>query len=143
MAEAFRALGLSVPSGSTETEQLELLLDETNRRIVALYGPTEITGKQLTSAGRQQEQTGTAWSVSLGFNREGGEKFAALTQSLAGTGRVLGIVLDGRSISEATVGRNSRRRASPAGRPASPATSRPMRPVIWRFSCGADPFPCR
>jgi preprotein translocase subunit SecD len=104
MAEAFRALGLSVPSGSTETEQLELLLDETNRRIVALYGPTEITGKQLTSAGRQQEQTGTAWSVSLGFNREGGEKFAALTQSIAGTGRVLGIVLDGRSISEATVG---------------------------------------
>ena len=104
IAAAFRTLGLSVPPGSTEIEQLELLLDETNRRIVALYGPTEITGKQLTSAGRQQEQTGTAWSVSLGFNREGGEKFAAITQSLAGTGRVLGIVLDGRSISEATVG---------------------------------------
>jgi preprotein translocase subunit SecD len=42
--------------------------------------------------------------VTLGFDRAGGEKFAGLTQSIAGTGRVLGIVLDGRSISEATVG---------------------------------------
>jgi len=42
--------------------------------------------------------------VTLNFNREGAEKFAELTKSIAGTGRVLGIVLDGRSISEATVG---------------------------------------
>jgi len=42
--------------------------------------------------------------VTLAFNREGGEKFATLTQSIAGTGRLLGIVLDGRSISEASVG---------------------------------------
>ena len=42
--------------------------------------------------------------MTLNFTREGGEKFARLTQGIAGTGRVLGIVLDGRSISEATVG---------------------------------------
>ena len=55
-------------------------------------------------AGRQQQQAGNAWDVTLSFNREGGEQFARLTQSIAGTGRLLGIVLDGRSISEATVG---------------------------------------
>ncbi|MEY3963684.1 MAG: Protein translocase subunit SecD [Cyanobacteriota bacterium] len=42
--------------------------------------------------------------MTLSFSREGGEAFARLTQSIAGSGRLLGIVLDGRSISEATVG---------------------------------------
>ncbi len=103
LAKALTSLGIQVPAGSSEVDQLELLLRETNRRILALYGPPLITGKDLTSAGRQQQATGTGWEVTLGFNREGGEKFAALTQSIAGTNRVLGIVLDGRSISEATV----------------------------------------
>ena len=103
-AAAFKALGLTLPAGSSEVEQLQSLSDEVNRRIVALYEPAALTGKDLTSAGRSQDQTGLSWEVSLGFNREGGEKFAALTQKIAGTGRLLGIVLDGRSISEATVG---------------------------------------
>jgi preprotein translocase subunit SecD len=104
LSKALTSLGLQVPAGSTEVDQIELLLRETNRRILGLYGPPLITGKDLTSAGRQQQATGTGWDVTLGFNREGGEKFASLTQSIAGTGRVLGIVLDGRSISEASVG---------------------------------------
>ena len=103
-AAAFRALGLAIPPNSTEDEQLEALRVETNRRILALYEPAALTGKDLTNAGRSQDPTGLAWEVTLGFNREGGERFAALTQSIAGTGRLLGIVLDGRSISEATVG---------------------------------------
>ena len=102
--KAFEALGLQSPAGSGEEEQLELLAAEANRRILALYGPTQLTGRDLTSAGRQQRSTGNSWEVLLNFSREGGEKFANLTQSIAGTGRVLGIVLDGRSISEATVG---------------------------------------
>ncbi len=104
LAKALTSLGIKVPAGADEVDQLERLLQETNRRILALYGPPLITGKDLTSAGRQQQATGTGWEVTLGFNREGGEKFAALTQSIAGTNRVLGIVLDGRSISEASVG---------------------------------------
>ena len=103
-ASAFQALGIPVPAGSGEAEQLEALRVEVNRRIMALYEPATLTGKDLTTAGRSQDRTGLAWEVNLGFNREGGEKFAALTQKLAGTGRLLGIVLDGRSISEATVG---------------------------------------
>ncbi|MFM7312903.1 MAG: protein translocase subunit SecD [Cyanobium sp.] len=104
LARSLRELGLTVPTGSSESDQIELLLKETNRRVVALFGPTQLTGKDLTGAGRQQHSTGNSWDVILSFNREGGEKFATLTQSIAGTGRLLGIVLDGRSISEATVG---------------------------------------
>jgi preprotein translocase subunit SecD len=103
-AEALGALGVKLPAGSGEIEQLEALADEVNRRVLALYGPTLFTGKELQTAGRQQQQRGSGWEVTLNFTREGGEQFARLTQSIAGTGRVLGIVLDGRSISEATVG---------------------------------------
>ena len=104
LAQALDQLGLQVPPGSSETEQLELLLAEVNRRIVDLYEPAQLTGKDLTSAGRQQQQTGSGWDVTLAFNSEGGRKFAELTQGIAGSGRLLGIVLDGRSISEASVG---------------------------------------
>jgi preprotein translocase subunit SecD len=104
LAEALQELGVTVPAGSSEARQLELLLDAVNQRVVALYEPARLTGKDLTSAGRQQQQNGSAWEVTLSFNREGGEQFAALTQSIAGSGRLLGIVLDGRSISEASVG---------------------------------------
>jgi preprotein translocase subunit SecD len=104
LAQALSQLGVTVPPGSTEAEQLELLLNTVNGKIVALYGPPLLTGKDLTSAGRQQQQTGNGWDVTLAFNSEGGKRFAELTQSIAGTGRLLGIVLDGRSISEASVG---------------------------------------
>jgi preprotein translocase subunit SecD len=104
LAKALEQLGISVPPGSSETEQLELLLNTVNRKIVALYEPAPLTGKDLTSAGRQQQQSGTGWDVTLAFNSEGGKRFAELTKGIAGTGRLLGIVLDGRSISEATVG---------------------------------------
>jgi preprotein translocase subunit SecD len=104
LAKALTGLGIAIPAGSSETDQLELLLAEANKRLVRLYGPTELTGKDLVTAGRQQQPNSPSWEVTLNFNREGGEKFASLTQSIAGTGRVLGIVLDGRSISEATVG---------------------------------------
>ena len=93
-----------MPAGADEAEQLTLLLETVNRRIVDLYEPAALTGKDLTTAGRQQQQSGSGWEVTLSFTRPGGEAFARLTQSIAGTPRLLGIVLDGRSISEASVG---------------------------------------
>jgi len=104
LAQALQQLGVTVPAGADEAEQLRLLLDAANQRIVALYEPAALTGKDLTTAGRQQQQSGSGWEVTLSFSREGGEAFARLTQSIAGSGRLLGIVLDGRSISEASVG---------------------------------------
>ncbi len=103
LANAQKELGL-VNVAETELEQLEQILKKTNEKIVNLFEESELSGKDLLSAGRQQEQNISGWEVTLSFNKSGGEKFAELTKSLAGTGRLLGIVLDGRSISEATVG---------------------------------------
>lgn len=96
--------GLSLPAGATETEQLQALLVETERRISPLFEEPAFTGSNLVDAGRQQQQGSSSWEVTLRFDREGGEKFAELTKSIAGTDRLLGISLDGRSISEASVG---------------------------------------
>ena len=87
-----------------DRDQLEADLQRINIDIVAQFEPAGLSGKDLVTAGRQQQQTGTGWDVTLGFTKDGGDKFASLTQSIAGTGRLLGIVLDGRSISEARVG---------------------------------------
>lgn len=87
-----------------DREQVQADLQRINADIVALYEPASLSGKDLVTAGRQQQQSGPGWDVTLSFNKEGGDKFAQLTQSIAGTGRLLGIVLDGRSISEASVG---------------------------------------
>ena len=104
LASSLQQLGIAVPPGSSETEQLELLLAAVNSKVVALFEPATLTGRDLTGAGRQQQQSGSGWDVTLSFNSDGGRKFAELTKGIAGTGRLLGIVLDGRSISEATVG---------------------------------------
>ena len=87
-----------------DREQLEADLQRINIDIVSQFEPAGLSGKDLVTAGRQQQQTGSGWDVTLSFTKEGGDKFASLTQSIAGSGRLLGIVLDGRSISEASVG---------------------------------------
>ncbi len=102
IALAQKAIGIESNFGSDE-EQLEQLIDKARFRIGELFEPAAFTGN-LIKAGSRQEQNGSGWEVTLTFNSEGGEKFADLTQSIAGTNRLLGIVLDGRSISEATVG---------------------------------------
>jgi preprotein translocase subunit SecD len=101
---------LSSPAQEADAErerdllQVEKDLERLNADILELFEPAQLTGKDLVGAGKQPQQTGTSWDVTLNFTREGGERFAALTKSIAGTGRLLGIVLDGRSISEASVG---------------------------------------
>ncbi len=97
------ALNLSDIKG-TEKEQLEQINKKINQQIVSLYEPSTLTGKDLITAGRRQEQNLSSWEVTLTFNQEGGEKFAQLTRSIAGSDRLLGIILDGESISEASVG---------------------------------------
>ena len=74
-----------------------------NTKIANLFIKTELSGKDLISAGRRQEQVNDNWEVLLTFNNKGGEKFADITKSIAGTNKLLAIVLDGESISEASV----------------------------------------
>ena len=104
LTELLQQQGIEGPANATEEEQLEALLVETERRITPLFGEPELTGSDLVDAGRQQQQGSQSWEVTLRFSQAGGEKFADLTKSIAGTNRLLGIMLDGRSISEASVG---------------------------------------
>ena len=104
LTDLLKQQGIEVPANASEEEQLEALLIETERRITPLFGEPELTGSDLVDAGRQQQQGSQSWEVTLRFSQAGGGKFADLTKSIAGTNRLLGIMLDGRSISEASVG---------------------------------------
>ncbi len=103
LESAQKALDIRIGEG-TEIEQLEKILEKVNQEIVARFQPAYLTGKDLITAGRQQQQNVAGWEVTLSFNQDGADKFAELTKSIAGTNQLLGIVLDGRSISEASVG---------------------------------------
>ena len=88
-----------------DSYQFSLLRDEIRKEIAALFETTKLTGKYLTNAGRRQDQNTNNWEVTLSFNNEGGELFADLTKSISGTSRLLAIVIDGISYSEASVGK--------------------------------------
>ena len=98
------SLGVGQIASSNEDEQIELIRGKINNEIVNLFEPSFLTGSELVSAGRRQEQNLSSWEVTLAFNKDGGDKFARLTKSIAGSDRLLGIILDGESISEASVG---------------------------------------
>jgi len=86
-------------------EQFFLLRNKIGAEIALLFEPTSLTGKYLTNAGRRQDQNTNNWEVTLSFNSQGGEIFADITKNIAGTSRLLGIVIDGISYSEASVGK--------------------------------------
>ena len=88
-----------------DSDQFNLLRNKINTEIAGFFEPTDLTGKYLTNAGRRQDQNTNNWEVTLNFNSVGGEKFADITKSLAGTSRLLGIIIDGISYSEASVGK--------------------------------------
>ena len=98
-----KELGL-ISNSTDKIIQINQIEKEINKNLASLFEPSLLTGKDLVTAGRRQEQNLDSWEVTLNFNKEGGEKFANLTQSIAGTSRLLAIILDGESISEASVG---------------------------------------
>ena len=104
LKDLLKTLDIKSSAEASELDQLKAILLDTNRRIVSLFEPPAFTGTHLIDAGRQQQPNSQAWEVTLRFDRVGGDEFAALTKSIAGTNRLLGIMLDGRSISEASVG---------------------------------------
>ena len=104
LAEAQKLFGLD-GEATSETDKLQQLLEKVNEEIVQQFEPAGLTGKDLVTAGRQPLQNNpNSWEVTLSFNSDGAEAFAELTKSIAGTDRLLGIVLDGQAISEASVG---------------------------------------
>ena len=74
-------------------------------QLLTMLEPASLTGKQLVTAGRQPLQNNpNSWEVTLNFDGEGAEAFADLTKSIAGTDRLLAIILDDQLISAASVG---------------------------------------
>jgi len=93
---------------SSKSNELFAKLTDTkkyiNNQITDLFIKTDLTGKYLVNAAIRPEQTNNNWEVLLTFNSDGGDKFANITKSIAGTDKLLAIILDGESISEASVG---------------------------------------
>lgn len=101
--DSLRRSGAS-PENSDRLEELLKAKEESNKALLALFEPMGLTGKNLTDARPSPNQSGTAWEVALRFDEEGGQKFAELTQAVAGTGRSLGVFLDNDLISAPVVG---------------------------------------
>jgi preprotein translocase subunit SecD len=80
-------------------------LQNNNQAISELFESTKppLTGKYLKDAYGEPTQ-GDNWNVAIRFDQKGGELFADLTKTLAGTGRGIGIFLDNELISSPTVG---------------------------------------
>ncbi|MDZ8055225.1 MAG: protein translocase subunit SecD [Aulosira sp. ZfuVER01] len=80
-------------------------LQKNNQAIAELFESTNppLIGKYLQNAYGEPTQ-GNNWNVAIRFNQQGGQLFAELTKSLAGTGRGIGIFLDNELISSPSVG---------------------------------------
>ncbi len=104
-AQAQQALELERKKGDrTQIDKLDADLARANQELVALFGKVEIGGTELKDALAQPTQAGKNWEVALRFDTKGGDAFAELTKSLAGTGRTIGIFLDGKLLSAPVVG---------------------------------------
>jgi preprotein translocase subunit SecD len=78
-------------------------IKRSSESIANLFEKATLGGKNLTDA-FAENQSSSAWSVALRFDKEGGDRFAELTKRLAGTGRTIGIFLDNVLISSPVVG---------------------------------------
>ena len=92
-------LGETIPR-DPETGNPTLPPEETDN----VFERTDLTGAQLRSAVAQApQQRNGFWQVAITFDTEGATLFAEITQEVAGTGRALGIFLDGNLISAPVV----------------------------------------
>ncbi|MGD1901026.1 MAG: protein translocase subunit SecD [Geitlerinemataceae cyanobacterium] len=108
LAELLQQLALREASASPEERaELEADLEAKNAEIAEIndriFQKVGLTGKDLTDANVLTTPSPNLWSVGIDFNREGGRQFAELTKRIAGTGRRIGIFLDGELISAAGV----------------------------------------
>lgn len=89
----------------TDPEEIAKKQEEirsSDEAIAALFDKTGLTGERLRNAYAAPINQ-TAWEVGLEFDAQGGDQFAALSKSVAGTGRTIGIFLDNQLISAPSV----------------------------------------
>lgn len=90
------------PKNAPRIAELEQSLEKSKAAILALFESVGLTGKNLQNAQISSTQ-GTSWEVAITFDGEGGNKFAELTKTIAGTGRSIGIFLDNELVSAPVV----------------------------------------
>ena len=76
---------------------------DTRSTLASLFLPSRITGANITEASAEASQFDDRWEILIQFDRQGTDQFTAITQTLAGTGRTLGIFLDDELLSAPTV----------------------------------------
>ncbi len=80
--------------------ELQKQLAQAQADMLALYDPPQLVTEDVDEAYASLDgASGGQWSVSMEFTTEAAEKFAELTRNLAGTGRSLGLFVDGDLIS--------------------------------------------
>ncbi|MGB2927105.1 MAG: protein translocase subunit SecD, partial [Limnothrix sp.] len=92
------------PETLEQIESLETAIAQVNAELFNLFEPINLTGEDVSRAQPAPLQTGSNWQVLLDFSDKGGDTFAEITKTLAGTGRSVGIFLDEALISAPTVG---------------------------------------
>lgn len=88
----------SIPEGD------EAALQRNREEIAALFEASpQLTGSQLSDAQAQSVSNGPYWEILIEFNQQGTQEFADLTRQVAGTGRSVGIFINGNLVSAPVV----------------------------------------
>jgi preprotein translocase subunit SecD len=77
--------------------------EKTNRAIANFFESVNLDNTYILEVIAQPTSIENNWEVLINFNEEGAKKFAQLTKELAGTGRSIGIFVDGKLISAPVV----------------------------------------
>lgn len=88
---------------SAEITKLKEEIKQSQQAIYQLFKDSDLNSKNLIGSKAQLTQY-DAWEISIKFDSEGSRKFTELTKNLAGTGRRLGIFVDGIIVSSPTAG---------------------------------------
>jgi preprotein translocase subunit SecD len=92
----------TTPDQKVAIDENTAAIKRSAKAIADLFEKPSLIGKDLTDAYPAQTSP-QQWAVGINFSKEGGDKFAEMTKRLAGTGRSIGIFLDGVPISTPTV----------------------------------------
>lgn len=97
-------------SGNVQQPAIQAKIERLSQQIANLFEPATLTNSQVIDASPQASQVIDAntqrrlWSIAIKFSTEGEKRFAELTKNIAGTGRVIGVFLNGKLISAPVVG---------------------------------------
>ncbi|NER33752.1 MAG: hypothetical protein F6J93_06800 [Oscillatoria sp. SIO1A7] len=83
---------------SRSLAEVDAEIKKVNEAIASLYDPTGLTGTYIKDA-VPESSGGSNWQIAIQFDKTGAELFAEITKKMAGTGRKIGIFLNGELVS--------------------------------------------